>query len=51
MIYIGNPMYNLHLVWHSIWPPIFSTISRYITRYLYNFTDWYIADIWYLKYC
>ena len=50
MIYIGNHMYILHLVWHPIWRPIFSTISRYITRYpVYNFADWYIANIRYLK--
>jgi len=30
MIYVGNHIYILHLVWR----PIFSATSRYITRYL-----------------
>jgi len=33
MIYVGNHMYILHLVWHPIWRPIFSTISQDIARY------------------
>ena len=52
MIYIDNHMYIVHLLWRLKWRQClipYRNISPGIRYPIYNFTNRYISDIWYLK--